>query len=264
MFRFLSVVLPLSVVVAVVYLTWALWPNSSAISQVTFDPDVDSAVLTDLGPGTTLHTVTVIYRRYGPEDSGVPRRTLPPEKAKNETWISFDATGAMASYLGEVRDMDGTLYASARLEGDDLVSRNPDGTERLSEHVRGFRQSMTVDSAKASLRAAYMATFGAVAGKGDAGTTEINSTPVLVVETSHLSASTPQPVLSTSAQQTGYKIPYVADLDLTEIIQRSYVLPNEYRSARSETVVMSEDGTETVVESRDYTVLEAIPDAAAQ
>lgn len=256
--RALILVAVLALAVAGGYIAWTLWPDGSVESQVTFDPEIDSAILRDLAPNSTLHTVTIVYRRYGPPDSGIPRDKLPPEWTRNEAWMTFDATGAMSSYRGEVKDADtGILYATTTLEGDDLVSRNLDGTERADERVVGFRQSITVASLKASIGEAYDNTIKQVAA-AKPRTETLGPEPVWVLEDAREFFRRPQPTVQSGVVR-GYSLPYVVDLEPVQEIRRSYILPAEYRGVKSEVVIVSEDGTETVVESHERVVFEVIP-----
>jgi len=138
------------------FVAWMLWPQGAAESQDVFDPVAVQPVLQELAPGKTLHTVEVVYRRYGAEATDVPP-TEGPETQLSEGWMTFDSQGIVVAVRAETRGLDGTLISTALLEGDDLVLRYADGTER--HRNVGFRQYTTVADLKTRLADATMETY---------------------------------------------------------------------------------------------------------
>lgn len=243
-------ILPLAVVAG--YIGYAVWPDGGAKSQVVVDPETVSPLLQNLAPGATFHTVTVGYRRYGPAAPEI----LPengPEWTRNEVWLVFDDAGAVASYRGEARTIDGgDLYGTTALDGDDLVSRDENGVEVF--RLPGFKGSLTVEALRASIEAATLGAAQEVADQNPP-VQNVEGVDVQVLETRRALDRTR---LNQQAGVTGYSIPYIADLHPVEEVRRSYILPGEYREIKTEVVIVSEDGTETVVESHDRSVFEVI------
>jgi len=224
---------------------WVLWPDERAESQAVVDPVAVSPVLQQLAPGTTLHTVDVVYRRHGhdtPPSEG-------PQTQRSESWATFDGQGLLADWRQETRAVEGTLLGTAGLEGNDLVSYDAAGVER--DRIDDFRLGLTVDSLKARIAEATTSSAAALAAQPDAPKTTLAGTSVLVLQ-DRRQFSRP------TAIGEGYSIPHVADLNPVEEIRRQYVLPGEFRSMKSEVVIIGEDGTETVVESTEHQVLEVI------
>lgn len=253
----------LALAVSAGYIAWTLWPDGRVDSQVAFDPKVDSPILRELAPGTTLHTVTIIFRRHGPVGPLIPIDTYRPERTRNEVWMTFDATGAVSAYYGEVWGVDDNLlYATASLDGADLVVTDSDGNEREDERIAGFVQSITLESLRASIEEAYDNTIKGLAA-AEPRMEALGSETVLVLEDSRTFARPRSPVVSSGGAggpiaAGGYSIPYVADLDPMEEIRRLYVLSDQYRGVKSEVAIIGADGNETVIESREYVVFEVI------
>ena len=235
---------------------WVLWPGAGAATQEIFDPVAVQPVLQQLGPNTTLHTVEVVYRRYGAEAADVPQ-TEGPETQHSEAWITFDDQGVVVAVTAENRSTDGTLISTAALEGDDLVLRYADGTER--HRVAGFRQNTTVETLKARIADATTSIHTKVINQPNAPSANVGERAAIVLEDRRPFTRTARP-----AEAAGFQLPYVWDLNPVEEVRRECVLPDEYRGVRSEVVIVSEDGTETVVESREYIVFEVIPLATSE
>ena len=242
-------VIVLGLVIAGSIVAWVLWPDEGAVSQEFVDPVAVSRVLQQLAPGTTLHMVDVNYRRHGPDTPAAEG----PQTRRVESWATFDDQGALVDYREETRDMDGTLLGTATLDSDDLVRYDPSGLE--TRRIPNFRLGLTVDSLKASIVEAITNTAAALAAQLDAPTTTLGATSVLVLEERRQALRAPN-------RGEGYSIPYIADLNAVEELRLDYVLPDASHALKSEVVIVSEDGTETVVESRDHTVFEVIPSQA--
>lgn len=239
-------------------LAWLLWPNGRAESQQAVDPVAVQPVLQQLGPGTTFHMADVVYRRYGPAAAEIPS-SEGPETRRIEYWISFDAQGALAAFLIETRDTNGTLLTTGTLDGDDLVFRDANSVE--TDRQANVRAAVTVDGVKASISTAITRSNEALSNRPAAPASEMMGRPVVVVEDRRPFRNGLPGRKETDS--TGYEIPYVADLNPVDEIRRSYVLPDQFRTLRSEVVIVGEHGTETVVESRDHQVFEVIPSSAA-
>ena len=237
-------------------LAWVLWPAAGTETQEVFDPVAVQPVLQQLGPNTTLHTVEVVHRRYGPAASQVPPEEG-PETIRSEGWMTFDDDGALVAVTAENRSTDGTLVSTATLEGDDLVFRNADGTER--HRSVGFKQHTTVDTLIATIAEATMNIYAKVMSQPDAPSADVGGRAAIALEQRRPRGSNGLP-----PEAVGYQLPHVADLNPIEEVRREYVLPDEYRGVRSEVVIVSGDGTETVVESREWEVFEVILSQAAQ
>ena len=224
-------------------------PGSGA-SQEVIDPVAVSSVLQQLAPGTTLHTVEVVYRRHGPEtppEAG-------PETLRTEAWVEFDETGALASYRSETRNAaDDTIFQTAALDGDDLVIYNADGTER--KRIADFRLGLTVSSLKGRIAEAITKMADALAAQPDAPTTTLDGTSVRLLEER-------RPFSRPPIVGEGYSIPHVADLNAVEELRREYILPDASHELKTEVVIVGEDGTETVVESREHRVFEVVEAAS--
>ncbi len=232
-------------------LTWMLWPGERVKSQQAVDPVAVQPVLQQLGPGTTFHMVDVVYRRYGPAAADVPS-SEGPETRRIEYWISFDAQGALAALVIETRGTNGTLLTTGTLDGADLVFRDANGVE--TDRQANVRAGMTVDGVKASISTAITKSHEALLSHPNTPASEMMGRSVEVLEDRRPFRSG----VPVATAGTGYEIPYVADLRPAEETRRSYVLLDEFRTIRSEVGIVSDDGTETIVESRDHEVFEVI------
>lgn len=234
---------------------WILWPDGGAQGQQVFDPVAVQPVLQQLGPNTTFHMVETIYRRYGAEAADVPG-SEGPETQRSEAWITFDERGALLECRAETRSVDGAVVSTATLEGDDLVLRTADGTER--HRAPGFRQNTTVDTMKTTIATATERSYERASNEPfTAG--QVGGQVSLVFEVRRPIARSGAP-----AEAEGFQLPYVADLSAVEEVRRQYILPGEYRSVRSEIAVVGRDGAETVVESREYLVFEVVAAEVSQ
>lgn len=249
--RRLAVVGLLALAFTASVLAWTLWPQVAAEGEEVIDPGAVQPVLQQLGPNTTFHMVEVVYRRYGDEAADVPSEEG-PETQRSESWTTFDDQGMLTAVRAENRTTDGALISSAALEADALVFRGADGIER--HRAVGFRQGTTVDVLKARIADATMSTHKGITNQPGAPLVDLGGRAVLVLEERRPFTRTGPP-----AEAPGFQLPYLADLNPVEEIRRQYILPDEYRSVRSEVVIVSEDGTETVVESREYAVFEVLP-----
>ena len=126
-------VIVLGLVIAGSIVEWVLWPDEGAVSQEFVDPVAVSRVLQQLAPGTTFHTVTIVYRRHGPDTPAAEG----PQTKRTESWVTFDDQGALADYREETRHMDGTLLGTATLDSDDLVLYDPAGLEPGAFRISG-------------------------------------------------------------------------------------------------------------------------------
>ena len=196
------------------------------------------AVLEELGPGTTFHSVAVKYKRQRLPQDGLP------DWVREEITLTFDETGALAGYTLETRGLDGTLYRTTELEDGDIVSRTADGSER--EKSLGAQLAdvpgITAEGYRSALMGAFAETENAVAA-GDPREDVLGTRRVLVVSDSR---EISRPWTST------------ADLSPVRDIRRHYIWPDEFFEVRYEVVMVSEDGTETVVESTEYEVFEVL------
>jgi hypothetical protein len=252
--RHLAVTISVAIFVGVAAM-WAMWPSKGADSQEVFDPFANDPVLLQLAPGTTFHMIEEVYRRYGAKAAEVPSREG-PETQRTEAWLTFDERGNLLSARAETRGVDGALLSTVALEGADLVLRYAGGEER---HRRvDFKQATTVEALKDTIAAASMVAYGKTADQREP-LVDYGAQRVHVVEqrSPHQGRDLPKGVV-------GYHLPYVSDLDAVDEIRREYVLPDSYRMIRSERVVVAADGTETVVESREYRVLEVLSKGAVQ
>jgi len=230
-------------------LAWVLWPHGDAESQQTFDPVAVQPVLQQLGPGTTLHIVDVVYRRYGPAAAQIPA-SEGPEQRRIEHWFTFDDQGALADVRIEIRDINGTLLTAGALDGEDLVFHDTTGSEtKRQARVRG---ALTVEHLKRNISTAITKTHEALSNRPDAPTGDVDGRAVVILEDR-------RPLrVPVGPQGTGFRIPQVADLNPVDEVRRAYVLPGEFRTLRSEVVIVGGDDTETVVESRHHEVFEVL------
>lgn len=227
---------------------WMLWPRGGAESQGPIDPVTVQPVLQQLGPNTTLHFVQTRYRRYGDEAADVPV-SEGPETKRVEGWMTFDDQGVVADYLTEARTLDGTLIGRASREGENLVQLSADGLEQGVSHLN---ENATAGRLRDRLAGLAMDNFARSSAESYT-TDELDGRTVLVFEERRPVSGSGPP-----ADAPGFHLPYIADLNPVEEIRRTYVLADEYRQVRSEVVIVSADGMETVVESREYEVFEVL------
>lgn len=216
--------------------------------------EIQPDVLLQLGPNTTYHRVERLYRRYGTGDAAPPKDgAYLPEWTETEMWATFDSEGGLAAFRSETRGLDGTLYARSELIDRDLIYQDADGTE--TRRFEGFGGSVTATSLQATYTEAVDAAAEAIAEPG-VRSEMLGGAAVWVVEDRRPKESRPE--TNDSVTVTGYRIPHIADLDPVEEIRRQYILQAENRGVKSEVVIVSGDGTETVVESRERILLEVI------
>jgi hypothetical protein len=213
---------------------------------------VVSNYLDDLEPGTTLHTLDVRYLRHGPAADIYARRPdYRPETLYSETWWEFDDAGALASMRWELKDEEGTPYASSRFDGVDLVYVDSSGIEE--SRSPGVLADLTVATYRATIRDALEQVLDALEAQPDAPVVTLRSVELRVLEERR-----PFTRATREASPTSYSVPYVHDLDPVERITRQYVSPVESRGFRYETTVVDAAGTETVISYTDHLVVEIL------
>ena len=210
-------------------------------------------VLEELQPGTTLHTVDVKYRRYGPA-AEIYAQHFPdngPETLRHETWMEFDEDGNLVSIRGESRLDDGTIYSRTRTDGTDVIVEDANGAEQSRRKI--MINEISVEGAKKAYARAVGETAAALSEHPDAPTVVLRNTQVRVIEERREFTRTLQP-----ASPNSYSAPYLYDLQPVEEIRRSFVALDGSVGYRSEIAVVGQDGTETVVESTDHLVMEIL------
>ena len=248
------VIVLLSLAIGASVFAWLIATRSTAETQEVFDPVEAQPILQQLGPNTTFHTIKVVYRRYGGAANQVPAEEG-PQTVRSEGWLTFDDQGAVHTVRAENRANDGTVVSTAVLEGNDLVFRNADGTER--GRLSNFAEYMNVGVLRERIAGAAVATYSRI-GQETAPSVDLDERTVLVLE-----ARSPDRNVDRPSNVVGFELPYTADLDGVEKIQRQYVLPDEYRGVRSEVVILDDRGVETVIESQVWEVFEVIPSGSA-
>lgn len=232
-------------------IAWWLWPDGGAEGQLVTDPWSVSPILKQLAPGATVHRVDVVYRRQGPVQAQVEdQHGYLPETVRSESWLTFDDHGALASFRGEIRRLDGTLVATSGVDEGDLVTWNAVGEE--TARIPGFSSRQTLERLIKKVATATLNTAGRLA-ESKASTVQLDGVELQVVESSRV-IQAPED----SMQYEGYALPFTKDLAPVAEVRRVYVLPAEFRTTRSEVAVIGEDGTETIVESHEHQVFEVL------
>lgn len=210
-------------------------------------------VLEELQPGTTLHTVDVRYRRYGPA-AEIYAQHFPdygPETLRRETWMEFDEDGNPVSIRGESRLEDGTIHTVTRTDGTDVVVEDRNGVEQSRYSI--MMNELTVETYRDSYARAIDETVAALDEHPDAPTVTLRNTQMRVIEERREFTRTLHP-----ASASSYSAPYLYDLKPVEEIRRSYVVLDGSAGYRSEIAVVGDDGTETVIEYTDRLVVEIL------
>lgn len=203
--------------------------------------------------------VDVVYRRYGPAATQIPA-SEGPETRRIETWLSFDDQGDLEALRIESRDANGRILSTGTLEGSELVFRDANGDAAPGTTAR---PNLTVDGLKESIVQAITVNRDVLSKNPNAPTSAVRGSSVLLVEKrrafpNSIRTGADTAGLAEGVSRSGFEIPFVGDLNPTEEIRRSYVLPDEFRTLKTE-VVVSADGKETIVESRDHEIFEVIP-----
>lgn len=213
---------------------------------------VSSNILDELQPGTTLHMVQVPYSRHGPAEETLRlHESYQPETLRGETWMAFAENGAVASVRTETRSENGDLFATSHLDGEDVVYEEQ-GEEVRRTHIGAF----TLDSYRTAIADATHKLQAEVGSHPNAPIATIGGLTAVVLERNRHPYTAPQQDVG----PTSYVSVYVYDLQPVEKFSREYALPGGTFTVRDEDVVVGLDGTETVIESWDYTTLEVLND----
>lgn len=199
-----------------------IFNGDSEPSIVVASPAQVATVIEDLGPGDTLHMVTVKYKAAVTSKSACPAGSI-----RHEGWHVFGPDGALVTSRTEARTEEGVLCSVGELQDGELVFVNGTGEEYDRIPDRPERPQVTVETTIAA-EIESRALVAAALAEQESTTVELGAEQVVMLQ----------------------------ELDGDTRVLR-YILPDVNFQVKTETLRM-EDGREVLVESTHFEVYEVV------
>jgi len=172
----LAGIVALAVVVATIAVPWWMSRAETASARTVADRAraVQSELVANLGPDTTLHAVGATYK----PGKIPPGPFVLPERVRGEWWLYFDATGAPAGYRSEAYDAaTGEMVQTGALVDGKFVI-----TDTLSGQSRIFAFDTNAADIVQQLAQAQIEVATLVAPDADAASGRVGGTETYVLD----------------------------------------------------------------------------------